>query len=217
MVGTGTGHQRYHPQHVGTSAKWAFCRARSEWVPIRAERIFLVRRPDCPHGHLRRAGLPAGQRSLRWRLRLSRQASRSLGGFARHCNRRRRPSKTPAYTEQQISDARNRVCAAVDTTHKGVALQSGANKQDSVSSDPALAEGQAANARLAIVSGSWYLRDHLDPATPQPLADTVRHLSAVMLDIGANYLAGERDADQAQFALLSDGDSTFARALGLCK
>jgi hypothetical protein len=127
------------------------------------------------------------------------------------------PSKTPTYTEQQISDARNRVCAAVDTTHKGVVLQSGANKQDAVSSDPALAEGQAANARLSIISGSWYLRDHLDPATPQPLADAVRHLYAVMLDIGANYLAGARDADQAQSALLSDGDSAFARALGLCK
>ena len=127
------------------------------------------------------------------------------------------PSKTPTYTEQQISDARNRVCAAVDTTHKGVVLQSGANKQDAVSSDPALAEGQAANARLSIISGSWYLRDHLDPATPQPLADTIRHLSAVMLDIGANYLAGARDADQAQSALLSDGDAAFARALGLCK
>jgi hypothetical protein len=109
------------------------------------------------------------------------------------------------------------VCAAVDTTHKGVVLQSGANKKDALSSDPALAEGQAANARLSIISGSWYLRDHLDPATPQPLADTVRHLSAVMLDIGANYLAGVRDADQDQSALLNDGDSAFARALGLCK
>jgi hypothetical protein len=127
------------------------------------------------------------------------------------------PSKTSTYTEQQISDARTRTCAAVETTHKGVVLQSGANKQDGVSSDPALAEGQAANARLSIISGSWYLRDHLDPATPQPLADTIRHLYGVMLDIGANYLAGARDADQAQSALLSDGDSSFSRALELCK
>jgi hypothetical protein len=127
------------------------------------------------------------------------------------------PSKSQTYTEQQISDARTRMCAAVETIHKGVVLQSGANKHDGVSSDPALAEGQAANARLSIISGSWYLRDHLDPATPQPLADTIRHLSGVMLDIGANYLAGARDADQAQSALLSDGDSSFARALELCK
>jgi hypothetical protein len=39
VVNTGTGDQRYHPQRVGISAKWAFWRARSEWVPCRAERI----------------------------------------------------------------------------------------------------------------------------------------------------------------------------------
>jgi hypothetical protein len=140
-----------------------------------------------------------------------------VGWFRPSASRPVPSSTTPTYTEQQISDARTRVCAAVNTTHKGVVLQSGANKQDAVSSDPALAEGQAANARLSIISGSWYLRDHLDPATPQPLADAIRHLSAVMLDIGANYLAGARDADPAQSALLSDGDSAFARALELCK
>ena len=65
-------------------------------------------------------------------------------------------SGAPSYTEQQIADARTRACAAVDTTHKGVVLQSGAGAQDHVSSDPALAEAQAANARLSIIGGSWY-------------------------------------------------------------
>jgi hypothetical protein len=122
-----------------------------------------------------------------------------------------------AYSDQQIADAKTQACAAVDTTHKGVVLQSGANKKDAVSNDPGVAEGQSANARLAIIGGSWYLRDRLGPATPQPLADTIRHLSNTMLDIGANYLAGTKDADAAQSALLSDGDATFARALELCK
>jgi hypothetical protein len=124
---------------------------------------------------------------------------------------------TPTYSEQQISDAKARACAAVDVVHKGVVLQSGANKNDAVSTDPALADAQAANARLSIIGGGWYLRDHLDPATPEPLADTVRHLTDVMLDMGANYLAGSRDADTQQSARLSDGDSTFAHALELCK
>lgn len=123
----------------------------------------------------------------------------------------------PTYTEQQIADAKAKACAAVDLVHKGVALQSGANKSDGVSADPAVAEAQAANARLSIISGSWYLRDHLDPATPQPIADMVRHLSDIMLDMGANYLAGARDADPSQSVLLSDGDSTFAHALESCK
>lgn len=125
--------------------------------------------------------------------------------------------ESPTYTDQQIADAKTQACAAVDTTHKGVVLQSGANKKDAVSGDPGVAEGQAANSRLAIIGGSWYLRDRLAPATPQPLADTIRHLSNIMLDIGANYLAGARDADTAQSALLSDGDSTFEHALELCK
>ncbi|WP_156751198.1 hypothetical protein [Mycobacterium sp. 1245111.1] len=124
---------------------------------------------------------------------------------------------TPTYTEQQIADAKARACAAVDLVHKGVALQSGANKTGGVNADPAIAEAQAANARLSIISGSWYLRDQLDPATPQPIADMVRHLSDIMLDMGANYLAGARDADPSQSALLGDGDSTFAHALESCK
>jgi hypothetical protein len=123
----------------------------------------------------------------------------------------------PTYSEQQIADAKTRACTAVDVVHKGVVLQSGANKADAVSADPALAEAQAANARLSIIGGSWYLRDHLEPATPQPLADTVRHLTDVMLDMGANYLAGTRDTDPSQSARVSEGDSTFAQALELCK
>ena len=55
--------------------------------------------------------------------------------------------------------------------------------------------------------GSWYLRDHLDPATPQPLADISVNISAVMLDIGANYLAGARDLDQPQASLLTEAQS----------
>lgn len=124
---------------------------------------------------------------------------------------------TPVYTEQQIAEAKTRTRSAVEVVHKGVALQSGANKGDGVSPDPALAEAQAANARLSIIGGSWYLRDHLDPATPLPLADTVRHLSDITLDMGANYLAGSRDADPSQVGLLSDGDSAFAHARDLCK
>jgi hypothetical protein len=129
------------------------------------------------------------------------------------------PTAPPAhaYTEQQITEAKSDACAAVDTAHKGVVLQSGAGTQDQVSSDPALAEAQAANARLSIIGGGWYLRDHLDPATPEPLAGAIRHLAGIMLDMGANYLAGARNADPSQSALLKDGNLAFAHALELCK
>lgn len=80
-----------------------------------------------------------------------------------------------------------------------------------------MAEAQAANARLAIISGAWYLRDHLDPATPSTLSDAIRHLSGIMLDLGANYLAGARNDDPAQSALIKEGNSAFSHALELCK
>jgi hypothetical protein len=85
------------------------------------------------------------------------------------------------------------------------------------SSDPALAEAQGADARLAIISGGWYLRDHLNAATPAELASAIKDLTQVMLDLGANYLADARNDDPAQSALIKEGNSGFHHALELCK
>jgi hypothetical protein len=78
-------------------------------------------------------------------------------------------------------------------------------------------EAQAADARLSLVAGGWYLRDHLDPATPPPLAAAIQNLADIMLNLAANYLAGAKNADPAQAALLNDSDSAFARVQELCK
>ena len=85
------------------------------------------------------------------------------------------------------------------------------------SSDPALAEAQGADARLAIISGGWYLRDHLDAATPPELAAAIKGLTQVMLDLGANYLADARNDDPAQSSLIKEGNAGFDHALELCK
>jgi hypothetical protein len=124
-------------------------------------------------------------------------------------------SATPAYTEQQVSDAKTRACSALDLVHKGTMLHAGTNVGQS--SDPALAEAQGADARLAIISGAWYLRDHLDAATPPELAAAIKGLTQVMLDLGANYLADARNDDPAQSALIKEGNSGFDHALELCK
>jgi hypothetical protein len=121
----------------------------------------------------------------------------------------------PTYSPQQISDAKARACNAVDTVHKGAMLHSGTGTQQS--NDPAMAEAQAADGRLALIAGGWYLRDHLDPAAPPALIGEIRHLSQVMLDLGANYLAGSKNADPDQAALIDEGNSAFARAQDLCK
>jgi hypothetical protein len=123
----------------------------------------------------------------------------------------------PTYSEQQISDAKARACAALDVVNRGVTQHAGTNAPEHSSSDPAMAEAQAADSRLAIIAGGWYLRDHLDPATPQAVGDAIRHLSATLLDLGANYLAGLRNDDPTQSGLITDGNSGFDHALELCK
>jgi hypothetical protein len=120
---------------------------------------------------------------------------------------------TPAYTEQQISDAKSRACKAFETVDKGVTLQTNGE----ASSDPAMAKAQGANARLATISGGWYLKARLDPATPSELSAAIRNLSDVLLDLGANYEAGVGDEDTVQAALKSETNSDFSRVAELCK
>jgi hypothetical protein len=109
------------------------------------------------------------------------------------------------------------VCTALDTVNKAASLHSGTGPQAQASSDPTMAEAQAANARLSIIAGGWYLRDHLDPATPPAIAAAIQHLSEIMLDLGENYLAGAQNEDPAQSDLIKQGNSAFAHALELCK
>lgn len=124
---------------------------------------------------------------------------------------------TPTYTEQQIADAKAKACAALDVVNKGVTQHAGSGSQSHQSDDPAMAEAQAADSRLAIIAGGWYLRDHLDAATPEAIADSIRHLSQILLDLGENYLAGLRNDDPAQANLIKEGNSGFDHALELCK
>lgn len=126
-------------------------------------------------------------------------------------------SSAPTYSEQQISDAKARACAALDVANKSAALHSGTGPQAQSSSDPTMAEAQAANSRLSIIAGGLYLRAHLDPATPQPIADAFQNLSKITLDLGEGYLAGARNDDPDQAELIRQGNSAFAHALELCK
>jgi hypothetical protein len=80
-----------------------------------------------------------------------------------------------------------------------------------------MAEAQAADSRLSIIAGGWYLRDHLDPATPQDLTAAMQHVSEVALDLGQGYLAGAQNKDPAQAELIKEGNSAFKHALDLCK
>jgi hypothetical protein len=128
-------------------------------------------------------------------------------------------SADPSYTEQQVSDAKTQTCKAFELVDKGVVLQTGGGGQPrpEPSSDPAMVEARAADARLSLVAGSSYLRDHLDPATAQPLSSAIRDYAKILANLAQNYLAGIKDADPAQQSLLNDSDVAFGQIRELCK
>jgi len=122
-------------------------------------------------------------------------------------------SASPTYTEQQIADAKARACDAFQTVLKGVTLQT----HGEASSDPSMRKAQAVNGQLSLVAGGGYLRDRVDPATPTQLAADIRKTSDILLDLGANALAGAQNADQPQAGLLSEAQSSFAEVQEQCK
>lgn len=119
----------------------------------------------------------------------------------------------PTYTEQQINDARTRVCSAFDLVLKGINLQT----HGQPSEEPGMRKAQAVSGQLSLAAGGWYLRDHIDPATPGDLATSARKTSQVLLDLGANALAGAQNADQPQANLLGEAQSAFVQMQDLCK
>ncbi|ODR11923.1 hypothetical protein BHQ15_01135 [Mycolicibacillus koreensis] len=123
------------------------------------------------------------------------------------------PETTPTYTDQQIADAKAKACEAFDLVDRGVVLQTQVAPND----ESEMVEARAANARLAIFSGAIYLKDHMDPATPEHLALEINHLATVMLDLNANYLAGARDTDSGQSNRLADGEVLITRIEEICK
>jgi hypothetical protein len=122
-------------------------------------------------------------------------------------------STGPTFTEQQISDAKSHACTAFELVNKGVRLET--NGQ--LGSDPAMELAQGTNARLTTISSGWYLKARLEPAAPADLAAAMQHLSDVLLDLGANYLAGAKDDQPSQAALKSEGNAAFDRVTELCK
>ena len=123
------------------------------------------------------------------------------------------PSTSPTYGEQQISDAKSHACNAFETVQKGVKLQT----NEAASADPATRKAQATAGQLSVVAGGWYLKDHLEPALPATIKSAVQHLADLLLDLGANYIAGEHDSDPVQGALRTDTVSAFGQVHDLCK
>lgn len=119
----------------------------------------------------------------------------------------------PSYTEQQVSAAKAKACTAFELVDKGTTLQTSSAQGD----DPAIVDAHAANARLSLVAGAWYLRDQLDPATPAALATEIRNSTDLMMEMAVNALAGAKSTDPSYTALLDDANAAFDRIEELCK
>lgn len=120
-----------------------------------------------------------------------------------------KPPPTPGFSSQQIADAKAKACSAFEKVRTGVSLQTNANG----GGDPALAQAVAANARLSLVTGAYYLQARLDPATPQPLATAIHSFSDLLLDLAENALAGSTN-DQS---LEHQGEGDATQIADMCK
>ena len=120
-----------------------------------------------------------------------------------------KPSPTPTFTSQQVADAKAKACSAFEKVRTGVSLQTNANG----GGDPAMTQAVAANARLALATGAYYLERHLDPATPQPLSSAIHSFSDLLLDMAQSALAGATENQ----TLEHQGEADTAQIAEMCK
>jgi hypothetical protein len=122
-------------------------------------------------------------------------------------------------SDDERAEAKEEVCTAFDVVRRGVQLntnlQPPGGPQDVTGSLTV-----AANSRVALYDGGWYLLDALDrrhPATPDDLADPVRTFADNLIDIGAAATAGALNTEPEQAARLRDAYQANATIAEKCK
>jgi hypothetical protein len=124
-----------------------------------------------------------------------------------------KPPPAPTYSNQQVADAKAKVCAAYDKVHHAVL----ANTGRSGGSDPALLLGVAANARIALYDGGEYLVKTLtqQPATAADLAAATRALASAYQELAIDYMTEVTDSEiQSALQAVEDAGSAVSR---MCK
>lgn len=118
------------------------------------------------------------------------------------------------FSNQQIDEAKNTVCAAYMAVHQGVVANT--HLRNPAPDNPVGTLAVAANARLALLGGGSYLQDSLarQPATPADLAENVNSMAKTLEELGVNYLAGASNI--VQDPLRSELDSQIADLDKLC-
>lgn len=124
-----------------------------------------------------------------------------------------RPQAGTAASTTSAADAKARACAASATVSSAVSLQT----RGDLGPDPVAKQAVAANARLAMTTGSSYLLANLDPNTPGPVADAVRSFAKNLQDVAMFSLNGVSNEDPAQAARLNAATEDSNKLVDLCK
>ena len=124
-----------------------------------------------------------------------------------------KPPPAPTYTEQQVADAKAKVCAAHEKVHNAIKASTARDR----GTDPTAQLVFAINGQQAILAGSEYLRTTLSkqPATPNELAKTIRQLTDIYQELVIEYQNNMPDSEeQPTVQAADDATLTIER---LCK
>jgi hypothetical protein len=123
-----------------------------------------------------------------------------------------KPPPPPRYSDQQVADAKARVCVAHEKVHHAVGLTSSRS-----SDDPTMHLAIATSGRQALDVGGNYLLTTLaqEPATPPDLAAAVRKLANTFQELTVDYLAEVSDSELGP--LLRASDQATLTIENLCK
>jgi NH3-dependent NAD+ synthetase len=104
-----------------------------------------------------------------------------------------KPLPAPTYSNQQVADAKTKVCAAYERVHHAVL----ANTGRSGGSDSTATLAVAANARLTLYDGGEYLLKTLtqEPATPADLTEATRALVSAYQELAVDYMTEATDPE----------------------
>jgi ABC-type glycerol-3-phosphate transport system substrate-binding protein len=125
------------------------------------------------------------------------------------------PSSKPAYTDQQVANAKTNICAAFEKVHNAVDLA----HTHVGSTDYNTQLTAAALTNLALDAGSRYLLTKLaeEPATPPDLATAVRNEANAEQEALIGYLNGLPASDPQMQPAVSASDDATATVRRLCK
>ena len=124
-----------------------------------------------------------------------------------------KPPTAPTYTDQQVADAKTKVCAAYQKVRNAINASTARDR----GTDPTAQLVFAINGQQAILTGSEYLRTTLSqqPATPGELAKPIRQLTDIYLELVVEYQNNLSDSEEAP--TVHAADDTAVTVQNLCK